>query len=70
MKVLLTGAFGNVGISALEELVKRGHTVRCFDLKTKANERKARRFGGQIEVMWGDLHRLEGVSREHFACLP
>jgi len=62
MKVLLTGAFGNVGISALEELVKRGHTVRCFDLKTKANERKARRFRGQIEVMWGDLRRPEDVA--------
>ena len=39
MKVLLTGAFGNVGTSALEELLERGHQVRCFDLKTKVNEK-------------------------------
>ncbi len=62
MNVLLTGAFGNVGTSALEELVKRGHKVRCFDLRTKANERVARRFGGRIEVVWGDLRRPEDVA--------
>ena len=61
MNVLLTGAFGNVGTSTLEELVKQGHQVRCFDLKTKANEKKARRFGGQIEVGWGDLRRPDDV---------
>jgi short-subunit dehydrogenase len=62
MRVLLTGAFGNVGMSALEELVKRGHRVRCFDLKTPANERAARRFKGQIEVVWGDLRRPEEIA--------
>jgi nucleoside-diphosphate-sugar epimerase len=62
MKVLLTGAFGNVGTSTLEELVKQGHTVRCFDLRTKANEKAARRFGDQIEVVWGDLRRPEDVA--------
>jgi len=47
MKVLLTGAFGNIGTSTLEELVKQGHIVRCFDLK---------------EVVWGDLRRPEDVA--------
>jgi len=62
MKVLLTGAFGNIGRSAVEELVKQGHAVRCFDLKTRANERAARRYRGQIEVVWGDLRRPEDVA--------
>jgi short-subunit dehydrogenase len=62
MKVLLTGAFGNVGKSALEELLKQGHTVRCFDLKTKANEKAARKLKGQIEVVWGDLRRPQDVA--------
>ena len=43
MKVLLTGAFGNVGQSALEALLAEGHTVRCFDLPNRANLRTARR---------------------------
>jgi len=62
MKVLLTGAFGNVGMSALTELVKQGHSVRCFDLKTKANQKAAQKFKDQIEVTWGDLRRPEDVA--------
>ncbi len=62
MNVLLTGAFGNVGTSTLEELIRQGHQVRCFDLKTKVNQRTARRFEGQIEVVWGDLRRSEEVG--------
>ena len=55
MNVLLTGAFGNVGTSTLDELLRQGHAVRCFDLRTPANERTARRYGDRIEVVWGDL---------------
>lgn len=55
MKVLLTGAFGNVGVSTVDELLRQGHAVRCFDLRTPANERTARRYQGRIEVVWGDL---------------
>ena len=62
MKVLLTGAFGNVGMSALEELLGRGHRVRCLDLKTRSNERTARRYGSRIEVTWGDLRREADVA--------
>ncbi len=62
MNVLLTGAFGNVGLSTLEELLRQGHRVRCFDLKTRANEKAARRFRGRIEVRWGDLRRPEEVA--------
>jgi nucleoside-diphosphate-sugar epimerase len=63
MNVLLTGAFGNIGTNALTELLKQGHRVRCFDLKTKNNERAARRLAGRpdVEVVWGDLRRPEDV---------
>ena len=62
MDVLLTGAFGNVGTSAIEELLKQGHRVRCFDLKTRANERKARKYSDRIEVTWGDLRNPDDVA--------
>ncbi len=64
MRVLVTGAFGNVGAFATRELVLRGHEVRCLDLPTRANKssasrlrRWASRFGGRLEVAWCDLRQ-------------
>lgn len=62
MNILLTGAFGNIGTSTLNELLQRGEHVRCFDLKTPANEKSAEKFSGKIEVVWGDLTKAEDVS--------
>ena len=62
MNVLLTGAFGNVGTNALTELLKQGHRVRCFDLRTKTNEKAARLIAGQTEVVWGDLRNPGDVA--------
>jgi UDP-glucose 4-epimerase len=61
MKVLVTGAFGNIGRSTVDELLAQGHRVRCFDVKTRANEKAARRVRRQVEVMWGDLRRPDDV---------
>lgn len=66
MRVLVTGAFGNVGTSAVEALIRQGHTVRCFDLKTPTNVRAARRdkrtYGERLQVVWGDLRRPEDIA--------
>ncbi len=62
MRILLTGAFGNVGVSALHELLARGHQVRCFDLKTPANLRLARRLARKAEVVWGDMRSASDVA--------
>ena len=58
MKILLTGAFGNVGSSTLAELVKRDHNIRCFDIPTRKNKRTAKKFkkfSNKLEIIWGDL---------------
>ncbi|WP_433361147.1 NAD-dependent epimerase/dehydratase family protein [Actinoplanes sp. CA-142083] len=55
MKVLLTGAAGNVGSHTLPELVARGHTVRWFERPTKAKRRTARDLPPGVEVVWGDI---------------
>jgi nucleoside-diphosphate-sugar epimerase len=62
LKVLVTGAFGNIGFSAVHELLKQGHTVRCFDLNTKVNEKKARQLAGTAEIVWGDIRQAEQVA--------
>ena len=62
MRVLVTGAFGNIGRSTLEELIKKGHHVRCFDVRTRANEKAARKYKGRVEVLWGDLRRPDDVA--------
>jgi nucleoside-diphosphate-sugar epimerase len=62
MRILVTGAFGNVGTSTVRELLSQGHWVRCLELQTPANERAARRFGGLAEVVWGDLRRPNDVA--------
>ncbi|MCK4362823.1 MAG: SDR family NAD(P)-dependent oxidoreductase, partial [Dehalococcoidia bacterium] len=62
MKVLLTGAFGNIGPNVVEKLLEQGHQVRCFDRKTEATEKKAGRFKDQVEVVWGDLRSPDDVA--------
>ena len=63
MRVLLTGAFGNVGRCTLDELLAKGHQVRCFDLDSPANRSAAQGFPSNVEVMWGDLRQPEDLAR-------
>lgn len=63
MKILLTGAFGNIGMSTLHALLGRGHDVRCFVSRRKAHLRTARRFAGKIELMPGDIRQPADVAR-------
>ncbi|KAA0021902.1 NAD-dependent epimerase/dehydratase family protein [Antrihabitans cavernicola] len=55
MKILLTGAFGNIGPYVLEALLDRGHEVRSLALGTERERRKAQRFDGRTHVVWGDV---------------
>jgi len=62
MKVLLTGAFGNVGLSTLEELIKKGYDVRVFDINTHKNRNIANKYKKKVEIIWGDLRNIENVE--------
>jgi nucleoside-diphosphate-sugar epimerase len=57
MKILLTGAFGNLGRSTLDELLRQGHSVRCFVSRRKAHLRTARSYAGKIELIRGDMRQ-------------
>ena len=54
-RVLLTGALGNLGRSTRAALLAEGHSVRAFDLPTKANRRAAKKLPPAVEVVFGDV---------------
>jgi nucleoside-diphosphate-sugar epimerase len=55
MKVLLTGAMGNVGLSTLHALLSEEHEVVAFDLESRRTRRLASGFGDEVQFIWGDL---------------
>lgn len=61
MRVLVTGACGNVGAHTVDALLAAGHQVRGFDLDTPRNRRLARRWRDRVEWFWGDLRQPEAV---------
>ncbi len=68
MNVLVTGALGNIGTSAVDELLHHGSRVRCFDLPNRSNRRAARRLKGKVEVMWGDLRSFRAMAAAVRGC--
>ncbi|MHA2308791.1 MAG: NAD-dependent epimerase/dehydratase family protein [Candidatus Heimdallarchaeaceae archaeon] len=65
MKVLLTGAFGNVGQRTLKLLLERGHTVRCFDVKNPRNVAIESQIKQKMdfETIWGDIRDEKTVEK-------
>jgi nucleoside-diphosphate-sugar epimerase len=62
MRVLLTGAFGNIGTETLRLLLEAGHHVRCFDLDTPSARKAARPFQDAVEFFWGDMTQPDDVA--------
>jgi UDP-glucose 4-epimerase len=55
MKILLTGATGNVGGHVLPLLLERGHEVRCLVFDSKSERKLVNTWRRQPEVVWGDI---------------
>jgi nucleoside-diphosphate-sugar epimerase len=64
MKVLLTGAFGNLGSLVIEQLRDRDHHVVAFDVPSKTNRRISRGFekDPNVEIVWGDIRDADRVA--------
>ncbi|QNI07658.1 NAD(P)-dependent oxidoreductase [Mycobacterium kubicae] len=69
MKVLLTGALGNIGLATLEALLDEGHDVVAFDLESRRARKLASGFDRRVDFVWGDITRpdtlrnaLQGVE--------
>ena len=63
MRVLVTGAYGNIGASSVRELRRQGHEVRAFGRPSRANRRVAASFGPRVELRWGDVRDPSAVAR-------
>jgi nucleoside-diphosphate-sugar epimerase len=63
LKILLTGAFGNVGSSTLKEMLKRNYDIRIFDIKTRRNKRLAFKYKKDVKIFWGDLRNYKDVEK-------
>ena len=55
MRILLTGAFGNVGTSIIRALTPRRDEVVCFDLPGDAARQAAASLPPNFTVQWGNL---------------
>lgn len=64
MKVLLTGAFGNLGSLVVGELLERNHHVIAFDVSNKTNRKMSRGFENDpnVEIVWGDIRDRDQVA--------
>ncbi len=64
MKILLTGAFGNVGTSTLKYLLEREYEIICFDKLTFETRQAARRFKkSDIRITWSDIRNKKAVDK-------
>ncbi|GAA1027071.1 NAD(P)-dependent oxidoreductase [Virgisporangium ochraceum] len=61
MRLMLTGATGNVGSRTLPALLAAGHDVRCLIPDTPAQRRAARRLPRDAELRWGDVRDAAAV---------
>jgi len=64
-KVLLTGAFGNVGQNTLKQLLIREYDVTCFDLQNSTNKKALKKLSKkwQFKTCWGNILNDDDVSK-------
>ncbi|OBK30714.1 hypothetical protein A5634_15650 [Mycobacterium asiaticum] len=63
MKVLLTGALGNIGSHTLAGLLAEGHNVVAFDLESRRARKLAAEFDDRVQFVWGDITSAETIER-------
>ncbi|MBN1216301.1 MAG: NAD(P)-dependent oxidoreductase [Candidatus Lokiarchaeota archaeon] len=62
MKILLTGAFGIVGLKVLDNLVKENDEIKCFDIKTHENWLKSKKYKKRVNIYWGDIQNKRDLK--------
>jgi len=64
MKILITGAFGNIGKAVIEEAHKRNHEIVIFEIENKKTRKDAEKYRNIVtEVIFGDIRNFEDVKK-------
>lgn len=58
-RVLVTGAFGNLGQMVIEEARRQGFSPIAADLDSPLSRRSARRYGLEQSALWGDIRDMD-----------
>ena len=64
MKILITGAFGNIGTAVIKEAYKRNHEIIVFEIDTKKTRKTARKYRNKIkDLVYGNIQDFEAVKK-------
>lgn len=62
-KILITGAFGNIGKAVIEEAFKRQHEITVFEIDNKKTRKTAKKYRNKVkQVIFGDIQDIETVK--------
>lgn len=53
--VLITGAFGNLGLMCVDQALAQGHRVHCFDIENANTKKLAAQYADKVDVFLGDI---------------
>lgn len=62
MKIVITGAFGNIGQKVINILLAKQHELICFDLDNPTNRKAAEKFSATTHIVWGDITNQTQVN--------
>ena len=63
MKILITGAFGNIGKAVIEEAYKQHHEIIVFEIENKKTRKSALHYRNKLtKVIFGDIRNFDSVK--------
>ena len=69
MRLLITGAFGNVGKAVIDEAYSRRHEILVFEVENKKTRKAARKLQNRLKnVMFGDIRNFEDIQKAVQEC--
>jgi nucleoside-diphosphate-sugar epimerase len=62
MKILITGAFGNIGKAVIDEAFRRHHEIVVFEVENKKTQKAAEEYRKKVKVLFGDIRNIDDVK--------